>query len=717
MATMTLCKTCAAFDFQALTQGPRGYRLKNVVANASECAFCTLLAKIAIRLDEGADNPPEEDDWLHFEIERSSQPPEIDADGGSVAPLRACSLEILRGTLFGKVKGRRIRLHVAADSGTPAASTGDIVGRYYDSEPTSVDQVYATKAWLDECCSHKACRQTMSGTSVDANDALLPSRCIEVTGPEEGLKLVKTMGKGKYLTLSHRWGEAARLCRTTLDNYAERLEGRGLDNLSQLFQDAIGVARRLGIPYIWIDSLCIIQPRDGKNEAEEDLADWEIESEKMARYYQGSLFTIAATSGSESDGLFPDRVVIEREIVRLPYRDTTGQQQGYFYIVYPFLCMDDEYTEAVHRANLLTRGWVFQEWLLSRRVVCYTPVGTFFECQAAIPKTELGELGEQRGNRNLLLKQYFDFGRAENSLFWCEIVAAYSRRNLTNGNDRLKALSGVAREFSKLLQKKGPNWEDLPDQQGVETPDRYISGIWLRDIYHGLLWKSSDDKKPYPRTTNMPTWSWASTQTPVIWRDTQAKNSKLRHPHLKIVELILAVKPEEGDPRRISVSALDRNPFDVAELVSRLVVDGLTHPVQVGAVVKNADIPGYFYDKPLPQLGESGFDPHQPKTTRLIYHRSAPKIVCGWGSFEDPDFQSLVDFLQGEITALLVSTVEKVDGGWNAGFLKPWHTAYDVLLLRPDGADQYRRVGMGYLWGREIKKCFRDGRRRKLELV
>ncbi|KAH0562161.1 hypothetical protein GP486_003147 [Trichoglossum hirsutum] len=550
----------------------------------------------------------------------------------------------------------------------------------------------------------------MSGTDLNPQEAELPSRCIGVTGHGKAPKLVKTGGKtGCYLTLSHRWGRDTYLCRTTQDNYDERLKGKGMGNLPQLFQDAILVAERLEIPYIWIDSICIIQPRDGEKQS----SDWLAESTKMAKYYQGSLFTIAATSGSDFSGLFPERVVSERKIVRLPYRDAAGQQRGYFYLLYPLLDMEGEYQEAVHRSSLLTRGWVFQEWLLSRRVVCYTPIGTFFECQSSTPKTELGEAGSQDGGRNLILKQYFDFGRANDSLFWHEIVAAYSRLDLTDKGDRLKALSGVASEFYQLLRNKWAASAALPGQQRDNAPDRYISGIWQRDIHHGLLWKSADDQTSFPKSADFPTWSWASTQAQVIWRNTRGSCPKPRHPDLEIVRLRVGKLEEQ----RVPIPALGNDPLDVGKLVSGLEVNGITQRIRVGAVWNAAaDIPDYYYDQRMPQPEES-LGLHEPKIVRQIYHPSAPTIVCGWGSFEDSGFQPVLAFMGAEVMALLVSTIKKADGGLNAGYLTPWQPAYDVLFIRLAENNQYRRVGMGYLWGREMRKGFLDDPRRTLELI
>lgn len=62
-----------------------------------------------------------------------------------------------------------------------------------------------------------------------------------------------------------------------------------LSDLPPLFQDAIIITRQLGLRYLWIDSLCIIQ---------DSLRDWETEAAKMASIYQNSYVTISATDAS-----------------------------------------------------------------------------------------------------------------------------------------------------------------------------------------------------------------------------------------------------------------------------------------------------------------------------------------------------------------------------------------------------------------------------------
>lgn len=94
----------------------------------------------------------------------------------------------------------------------------------------------------------------------------------------------------RYIALSHCWGEQP-LLTTTADNEIERREGIQWDLLPLTFQHAVQICAGLGIEYLWIDSLCILQGNED---------DWVQESEKMASIYANSWLTIAAAAATNS---------------------------------------------------------------------------------------------------------------------------------------------------------------------------------------------------------------------------------------------------------------------------------------------------------------------------------------------------------------------------------------------------------------------------------
>lgn len=159
-----------------------------------------------------------------------------------------------------------------------------MIGFHLASEPLGGGHVDRIRDWLQTCeTNHVECKKTISGRAVDCVQAELPTRCIVIdcgsVDVEQAIQchLEETGGKiGAYITLSHRWSDHTEACKTTTNNYKDRLAGRNL-NLPTLFNDALRFAWALGIKYVWIDSLCIIQAGDKGR-------DWEIEALRMFHF-------------------------------------------------------------------------------------------------------------------------------------------------------------------------------------------------------------------------------------------------------------------------------------------------------------------------------------------------------------------------------------------------------------------------------------------------
>jgi hypothetical protein len=125
----------------------------------------------------------------------------------------------------------------------------------------------------------------------------LPTRVIDV-GEPDGSRLSLYISNGavtKYVALSHCWGQVTHLM-TTPQSLEAHINGIEWTSLSQTFRDAVITTRKLGIRYLWIDSLCILQG---------DVQDWELESGRMADIYAGAHVVLAATYAPDgSIGLF-----------------------------------------------------------------------------------------------------------------------------------------------------------------------------------------------------------------------------------------------------------------------------------------------------------------------------------------------------------------------------------------------------------------------------
>lgn len=73
----------------------------------------------------------------------------------------------------------------------------------------------------------------------------------------------------------------------TVRNVDSRVEGLSLSSLPPSFRYAAFLTRELGIRYLWIDSLCILQ---------DSREDWVRESVQMGQVYSASYCTIATSN-------------------------------------------------------------------------------------------------------------------------------------------------------------------------------------------------------------------------------------------------------------------------------------------------------------------------------------------------------------------------------------------------------------------------------------
>src|ERR1700744_2598321 len=135
---------------------------------------------------------------------------------------------------------------------------------------------------IEDCASKHRCRST--------GDSVLPTRVIEVGDPGRIRLMVPNGAMGRYVCLSHCWGGLQPL-KTTKENLSSHLHSIPPQSIPKTYQDAIELTRLLGIKYLWIDSLCIIQ---------DSTEDWGKESASMCAVYENCDIVIAATSAKDA---------------------------------------------------------------------------------------------------------------------------------------------------------------------------------------------------------------------------------------------------------------------------------------------------------------------------------------------------------------------------------------------------------------------------------
>lgn len=162
--------------------------------------------------------------------------------------------------------------------------------------PSQAPEVIAQiRGWLHECVNnHEACSRRV-------NELL--SRVIDVGKNDDSSEPKLYISHGEhvpYITLSYRWGAVSStvLTRSSLEQFQKAVPKGAMPST---IGDAIPLTRKLGVRYLWVDALCILQG---------DASDWEIESNKMSKIYEGSHLTIVADeANSRHAGLCQERSV------------------------------------------------------------------------------------------------------------------------------------------------------------------------------------------------------------------------------------------------------------------------------------------------------------------------------------------------------------------------------------------------------------------------
>ena len=191
----------------------------------------------------------------------------------------------------------------------------------------------------------------------------MPTRLIDVgTVGDNQARLIQTAADstGEWIALSHQWGPEPHFS-TNRKNLNDHMAGMEFENLPATFRDAVTVTRALGLKYLWIDSICIIQGKDG---------DFNQEAKRMEEVYSGAYCVLAATRAtSHYSGFLEARKA--RDFVAL-----SRENEAPFYICE----IIDDFKTHVLDGGLNSRGWVMQEHALARRTIFFTEHQTYWEC-------------------------------------------------------------------------------------------------------------------------------------------------------------------------------------------------------------------------------------------------------------------------------------------------------------------------------------------------
>ena len=368
---------------------------------------------------------------------------------------------------------------------------------------------------LVECdLHHTGCKPLRLDAGPASEDVSNPSRLIEVSKNNElRVRIVEGVKESvRYAALSHRWVSGPMPAWVTRrDTLDPRCTWFQADFLSASILDAIKITRRIDLDYVWIDSLCIIQ---------DSADDWNREAGKMANVYAHAYVTLFADRAEDDNhGFLAPREVfsstsipLRRENdspvnirVRKSSTDTWKYPQGALFT-----------SDTKESSSLSERAWILQERILSRRKLHFGSHQVYWMCREHVV-AEDGDVPNMWSSNDEL--DVYNMMRAsevtERTLQygWQALVTLYSSLQLTYTEDKLPALSGLAKVF------------------GIISRRDYIAGIWKQSFATDLAWyvgiKDPDEKSFRPASYRAPSFSWASVDDQIRLKkfDAEDRNS------------------------------------------------------------------------------------------------------------------------------------------------------------------------------------------------
>ncbi|KAK0616710.1 heterokaryon incompatibility protein-domain-containing protein [Immersiella caudata] len=302
----------------------------------------------------------------------------------------------------------------------------------------------------------------------------------------------------EYAALSYVWGPSQQpsLATDTLQLWSAKGALREHVSLPQTIQDAIQVTQDIGMRFLWVDALCIVQ------DAEREKA---LQIRQMDRIYSRASLTLAATAGYCRIGL--PGVSVPWRHTHQPDAEGNGKyephethQLSQCKVGNTSLMEIMENPDAWLRDSIWRqRGWTFQEELCSNRVVYFLENNLLFTCGEAtwradvalehLPSAVAPEYQDDHRQRiRGLTCQPDSMDRQELIGLFRKLVHGYMLRTLTRDDDIENAFSGVANALCGLL---GPLYHGIPERIFGEV----IEGCWCWDLI-------------LDRRQGFPSWSW-----------------------------------------------------------------------------------------------------------------------------------------------------------------------------------------------------------------
>ncbi|KAJ9611824.1 hypothetical protein H2204_015164 [Knufia peltigerae] len=294
----------------------------------------------------------------------------------------------------------------------------------------------------------------------------------------------------RYVALSYVWGGASppKLFKSQVETLS--IPGALEDlvpSMPATIRDLFTFTRKMGLRYLWFDSLCLIQ---------DDLEDLSRGIANMELVYESSYVTLIAADTESADTGIPGVGLLPREKTKNDRQDVQRLKPG----------LEVMRVHSVDRhlrhSKWNTRGWTLQEYYLSRRSITFVNDQAYFRCRQRTWYEELWtdlEPERPRGQDLDVLtfaRDNMDLGMRDVATytFLFQVLEIYQGRDLTDENDALSAMAGILGRVATSAR--------TGIVQGMPTRIFPLSLLFLHAAA-GLR------GAPTRRRRRFPSWSWA----------------------------------------------------------------------------------------------------------------------------------------------------------------------------------------------------------------
>ncbi|KAK1842791.1 heterokaryon incompatibility protein [Colletotrichum chrysophilum] len=349
--------------------------------------------------------------------------------------------------------------------------------------PSTIDPEML-KNWLRLCRENHSCQ---SGDS--SQESLDFSHCLRFIDLEQEA-LVSCAETGtvvpEYATLSYVWGRAQKLLLRRHNFESFRSSGAlspRIPEMEATIRDAMQLVRSIGIRYIWIDALCIIQ--DCYNDKSRTIP-------VMDQIYGNAAVNICAASGTSVRNGIEGSPMTPRNLAHLPIATCAGLT----------LMATKTVESRIQNTRWNSRAWVFQERVLSKRSLIFVEDCVFFQCHQATWSEEVCSASSIPAWTLEMVSSPFNSIAKNPVRLYLEYVELYSVRQMASKSDRINGFMGVLAMLKPLLGTT------------------FFFGLPSSYFDLAVLWETKNDETEidWNRMSEFPSWPWCGWIGGCTWR-------------------------------------------------------------------------------------------------------------------------------------------------------------------------------------------------------